>query len=50
LLNFRTSLAEIKQIVVNQGITDVNWTMKADAAEYRESLAIEALHQEEKVA
>jgi hypothetical protein len=47
---FRTSLAEIKQIVVNQGITDVHWTMKAEAAEYRESLAIEALQQEEKVA
>ena len=47
---FRTSLAEIKQMVVNQGITDVHWTMKAEAAEYRESLAIEAAQQEENVA
>ncbi|EDQ00523.1 DUF4041 domain-containing protein [Shewanella benthica] len=47
---FRTSLAEIKQVVNNQGITDVHWTMKAEAAEYRESLAIEAAQQEENVA
>ncbi|SQH74254.1 conserved protein of unknown function, might be phage protein involved in DNA binding [Shewanella benthica] len=47
---FRTSLAEIKQVVDNQGITDVHWTMKAEAAEYRESLAIEAAQQEENVA
>ena len=47
---FRTSLAEIKQMVDNQGIADVHWTMKAEAAEYRESLAIEAAQQEENVA
>ena len=47
---FRTSLAEIKQMVDNQGIADVHWTMKAEAAEYRESLAIEAAQQEEYVA
>ncbi|MBB1440722.1 DUF4041 domain-containing protein [Shewanella sp. SG41-4] len=47
---FRTSLAEIKQMVVNQGITDVRWTMKAEAAEYRESLAIEAAQQKQNVA
>lgn len=38
---FRTSLAEIKQVVIEQNITDVHWTMKAEATEYRESLAIE---------
>ena len=37
---FNVSLAEIKQVVGQQGIEDVHWTMKADAAEYRESLAI----------
>jgi hypothetical protein len=43
---FRTSLAEIKQIVDQQGVIEVHWTMKAEAAEYRESLAIEASQQE----
>lgn len=47
---FRTSLAEIKQVVDSQDITDVHWTMKAEAAEYRESLAIEAAEREENVA
>lgn len=47
---FRTSLAEIKQTVTQQGVTDVHWTMKAEAAEYRESLAIEKAEQEEVVA
>lgn len=47
---FRTSLAEIKQAVTQQGVTDVHWTMKAEAAEYRESLAIEKAEQEEVVA
>ncbi|PCH96917.1 MAG: ATPase [Gammaproteobacteria bacterium] len=47
---FRTSLAEIKQMVELQGVTEVHWTMKAEAAEYRESLAIEAAQQEENVA
>jgi len=47
---FRTSLAEIKQIVDNQGVTDIHWTMKAEAAEYRESLAIETAQQEDIVA
>jgi hypothetical protein len=47
---FRTSLAEIKQVVDNQGITDIHWTMKAEATEYRESLAIEASQQKENVA
>jgi len=37
---FRTSLAEIKQMVELKGITEVHWTMKAEATEYRESLSI----------
>jgi hypothetical protein len=47
---FRTSLAEIKQMVELQDVTEVHWTMKAEAAEYRESLAIAATEQEENVA
>jgi hypothetical protein len=47
---FRTSLAEIKQTVIRQGIVDVHWTMKAEATEYRESLAIEKEQQENIVA
>ncbi|MER2490677.1 DUF4041 domain-containing protein [Catenovulum sediminis] len=37
---FRTSIAEIKQAVETNGVTDIHWTLKAEAAEYRESLAI----------
>ncbi|SGY96085.1 DUF4041 domain-containing protein [Moritella viscosa] len=37
---FNVSLAAIKQAVDQQDIEEVHWTMKADAAEYRESLAI----------
>lgn len=47
---FRTSLAEIKQMVEQQGVTEVHWTMKAEAAEYRESLAIDTAQKEEQVA
>lgn len=47
---FRTSLAEIKQTVIQQGFVDVHWTMKAEATEYRESLAIEKEQQENIVA
>jgi chromosome segregation ATPase len=47
---FRTSLAEIKQTVIQQGVTEVHWTMKAEAAEFRESIAIEKQQQEEIVA
>lgn len=42
---FNVSLAEIKQVVGQQGIEDVHWTMKAEAAEYRESLAIAKQHE-----
>lgn len=45
---FRTSIAEIKQAVESNGVTDIHWTLKAEAAEYKESLAI-AKEQQEKV-
>jgi vacuolar-type H+-ATPase subunit H len=44
---FRTTLAEIRQVIDQQNIIDVHWTMKAEATEYRESLAIEKTQQEE---
>jgi chromosome segregation ATPase len=47
---FRTTLAEIKQAVQQQNLTEVHWTMKAEAAEYRESLAIESKLKTENVA
>lgn len=47
---FNTSIAEIKQAVDRQGITDVHWTLKAEASEYRESLAIAKQQQAENVA
>lgn len=47
---FKTSLAEIRQVVEQQNLSDVHWTMKAEAAEYRESLAIEKAQQEHDVA
>ncbi|MFI8620887.1 DUF4041 domain-containing protein [Marinomonas sp. NPDC078689] len=37
---FRLPLSEIKAAVESQGKTEVHWTMKAEAQEYRESLAI----------
>jgi len=37
---FRTTVSEIKQAVEQQGVSDVHWTLKAEAAEYRESIAI----------
>ncbi len=47
---FRTTLAEIKQAVQQQNLTEVHWTMKAEATEYRESLAIESKLKTENVA
>ena len=44
---FRTSISEIKQTVERQGMNEIHWTMKAEAAEYRESLAIHNKSQEE---
>jgi len=48
---FRTSVTDIKQAVENHGVVDAHWTLKAEAAEYRESLAIaKELQAEEAVA
>lgn len=47
---FKISLAEVRQVVEQQNLPDVHWTMKAEAAEYRESLAIESARQEHNVA
>ena len=37
---FRVGLSDIHRLVENMGLTS-NWTMEAEAAEYRETLAIE---------
>ena len=37
---FNTSIAEIRQVVEQGNEEEIHWTMKAEAAEYRESLAI----------
>lgn len=47
---FRTTVAEVKQAVEQQGLNEVHWTLKAEAAEYRESLAIEKEQQANAVA
>lgn len=47
---FKTTLAEIKQVVEKTDTDKVHWTLKAEAAEYRESLAIEKEQQKEAVA
>lgn len=47
---FRTTIAEVKQAVEQQGLDEVHWTLKAEAAEFRESLAIEKEQQAEAVA
>ncbi|WP_163390193.1 GIY-YIG nuclease family protein [Enterovibrio norvegicus] len=44
---FNTSVAEIKKAVEQSGIHEVHWTLKAEAAEYRESLAIKHELQEQ---
>ncbi|ADZ92037.1 DUF4041 domain-containing protein [Marinomonas mediterranea] len=38
---FKLPLSDIKSAIEAEDITDIHWTMKADAEEYRESLAIE---------
>lgn len=38
---FRLPLATIRQAIEQHGIQDIHWTMKVEAAEYRESLAIQ---------
>lgn len=47
---FKTTLSEIKQAVEKTDTEKVHWTLKAEAAEYRESLAIEKEQQKEAVA
>ncbi len=47
---FKTTLSEIKQVVEKTDTEKVHWTLKAEAAEYRESLAIEKEQQKEAVA
>lgn len=37
---FRLPLSEIKKAVEIEGVEEVHWTMKAEAAEYRESISI----------
>lgn len=37
---FKLPLSEIKQAVEQENVDDVNWTLKAEAAEYRESMSI----------
>lgn len=47
---FKTTIAEVKQAVEQQGLNEVHWTLRAEAAEFRESLAIEKEHQGQAVA
>jgi chromosome segregation ATPase len=47
---FKTSVSLIKQAVEQHGISEVHWTMKAEAVEYRETLAIEREMQQETAA
>ena len=37
---FKLPLSEIKQAVEQENVEDVHWTLKAEAAEYRESMSI----------
>lgn len=37
---FRLPLSDIRKAVETEGVEDVHWTMKAEAAEYRESISI----------
>jgi len=37
---FKLALSEIKQAVEQENVEDVHWTLKAEAAEYRESMSI----------
>lgn len=47
---FKTSLMEVRKVIEHAGLTEVHWTMKAEASEYRESLAIEKEQMSEAVA
>ncbi|AXV67727.1 hypothetical protein D0907_20575 (plasmid) [Pseudoalteromonas lipolytica] len=46
---FKTSIAEVRQVVEQQDLLDVHWKLTAETAEYRESLAIENARQEHNV-
>ncbi|NRA82036.1 MAG: hypothetical protein HRU18_27905 [Pseudoalteromonas sp.] len=46
---FKTSIAEVRQVVEQQDLPDVHWKLTAETAEYRESLAIENARQEHNV-
>ncbi|MEV3833521.1 DUF4041 domain-containing protein [Aeromonas allosaccharophila] len=37
---FRLPLADIKKAIEGHGLSDIHWTMKAEATEYRESLSL----------
>lgn len=42
---FRAGISELKALVEEEGVENIHWTLMAEAAEYRESLAI-GLHQQ----
>ena len=46
---FKTSIAEVRQVVEQQDLLDVHWKLTAETAEYRESLTIENARQEHNV-
>lgn len=43
---FRTGINELKALVEGEGIEDIHWTLKSEAAEFRESLAVGKKQQE----
>jgi hypothetical protein len=48
---FRLPVSEIRKAVEDEGVEDIHWTLKAEEAEYRESIAIaNALKVSEEVA
>tara|TARA_R110000772_G_scaffold108722_4_gene211829 strand:+ start:38839 stop:40380 length:1542 start_codon:yes stop_codon:yes gene_type:complete len=47
---FKTTLAEIRQIVEREVGSDVHWTMRAEAEEYRETLSLQKAQEAQKTA
>lgn len=43
---FKTNISDVRQAVEDSGVTDVHWTLRAEAADYRESLSIERKREE----
>ncbi|MGL5250216.1 MAG: DUF4041 domain-containing protein [Enterovibrio sp.] len=41
---FRLPISQIKTVVEEQGVTDIHWTMKAEATEYRESINLSKIN------